>query len=259
MTFLFALISLFLFAEIKKSSQAAFSIQHSTSKEKISAKSYVQNGLFAQFDGIENVEYGKHDSTSTTWINLKENPIIKNALFNENSAIPTQTMVTDGRLSDFRISGDFTLHSCLVVCPFKWYNWTMIGIGTGAGMQNGIVFSGMDGNRGNIVCYRKAYSGTILNFVQTGLQQGQACIIDIVFQYSIKTYFVYVDGICVGQSQISDENWNLDNVNVSIGCQFHHYTDMGNFRIYDILFYKRMLTQDEISYNYEIDKMRFGL
>ena len=118
------------------------------------------------------MEYGKHDSTSTTWINLKGNPIIENALFNENSAIPTWPMVTDGRLSDFRISGDFTLHSCLVVCPFKWYNWTMIGIGIGAGLENGICLCGRDGGVGGKVCYRKAYSGTILNSVQTGLQQG---------------------------------------------------------------------------------------
>lgn len=34
------------------------------------AKRYVQNGLIAQWDGIENVGYGKHNSSSAKWKNL---------------------------------------------------------------------------------------------------------------------------------------------------------------------------------------------
>ena len=48
----------------------------------------------------------------------------------------------------------------------------MIGIGIGAGLENGICLCGRDGGVGGKVCYRKAYSGTILNSVQTRLQQG---------------------------------------------------------------------------------------
>lgn len=261
LTFLFCVFLASLsFSEIRKSNNAAFSmIKTQNTDGRLTAKSYVQDSLFAQFDGIENIEYGKHNSNAKNWINLKGNPIIKNILFDDNSAIPTNNAYMNGNISNLKMTEDFTLHSCLVVCPFKWYNWTMIGIGTGAGFQNGICLSGMDSNRGNIVCYRKSYSGTIFNSVQIGLQSGKTYVIDITFCYDIKTYFVYVDGIYIGKSQILDENWNLNDVNVSIGCFFNRYNDIGDFRIHSILYYKRILTQDEISYNYDIDKVRFGL
>ena len=129
--------------------------------------------MFAQWDGIENVGYGKHDSTATTWINLKNGQNIPNVVFDDNSAKPTGVSYTNTRSSDFRINCDFTLHGCLVVCPFQWYNWTMIGIGKGSALENGICFCGRNtGNGGGKVCYRIAYSGTVLNSISTGLTTG---------------------------------------------------------------------------------------
>ena len=34
------------------------------------ARDYVQNGLIAMWDGIENVGYGQHDDAATTWVDL---------------------------------------------------------------------------------------------------------------------------------------------------------------------------------------------
>ncbi len=36
----------------------------------VSAKRYIQNGLVAMWDGIENAGWGKHDPNATTWVDL---------------------------------------------------------------------------------------------------------------------------------------------------------------------------------------------
>ena len=39
----------------------------------LSAKSYVQDGLVAMWDGIENAGWGTHDANATTWVDLTGN------------------------------------------------------------------------------------------------------------------------------------------------------------------------------------------
>lgn len=228
------------------------------SEKTISAASYVQEGLYAQWDGIENAGYGVHDPSATIWINLKGGIKIINASFGESYASPKKTLWTEDSSTEFIINSDFTLHGCLVTCPFRWYNWTMLGIGTSAGLQKGICFSGMDGSRGSgSVCYRSAYSGAIHNQINTYVGTSQFCTIDILFEHSSKTYSVCLDGKYVGESTILEENWNLDGVANHIGCQFSNYNDLGDFRIHDILYYKRTLTEEEIAYNNLLDRYRF--
>ena len=41
-----------------------------TSKEYVPASAYVQEGLIAMWDAIENVDWGIHDSSATTWKDL---------------------------------------------------------------------------------------------------------------------------------------------------------------------------------------------
>ena len=42
-------------------------------EQPISAKSYIRNGLVFQVDGLENVGFGQHDSSSTIWKDLTGN------------------------------------------------------------------------------------------------------------------------------------------------------------------------------------------
>ena len=41
-----------------------------TCTAEITSRSYVQHGLVAQYDGIDNAGYGTHDSSATTWADL---------------------------------------------------------------------------------------------------------------------------------------------------------------------------------------------
>lgn len=47
-----------------------------TGGEKLSAKSYVQDGLIAMWDGIENAGWGVHDDAATTWVDLIDGRIL---------------------------------------------------------------------------------------------------------------------------------------------------------------------------------------
>lgn len=232
-------------------------------EEGISAKSYIQNGLISQWDGIENVGYGIHDDSSTRWIDLKSEVPILGIRFDTYAAIPTGTTppLTDSRYYGFRIDRDFTMHGCLINPPRYWTNWTLVGIGRGAGCENGIVLCARDGEINYSVAYRSAYSGTVFAKVNTGTVVSEKYVVDIVFHYETKRFSVYVNSLLVGSSTIPEDNWNLDGVSNLSACigLFHNLSNIGDFRVFDFMLYERCLTEEEISYNHAIDKERFGL
>jgi len=221
----------------------------------VTARSYIQNGLVSQWDGIENIGYGIHDGLATTWIDLVGGVPMKNVKFGDNHAIPTGSTRTFG----FYITGDLTLHACLVNGPIYWGNWAEIGIGVGSGIENGIVLAARGGSSPNYsVCYRMAYSGTVYASVPTGTIKGEKFSIDIMFQYSSKTYWVYVNGELTGNATIPEENWNLDGVSCAVGIGvFYNYSNLGDFKVFNYMLYDRMLSEDEIAYNVAIDQARF--
>lgn len=224
------------------------------------ASDYVQEGLVSQWDGIENAGYGIHDGLATTWIDLVGGVPMKNVRFGDDHAIPTGNTMTDSRPGyyPFYANGDFTLHGCLVNCPRAWYNWTEIGIGTGAGIENGICLSARDGSVNYHVCYRAAYSGAVLAAAGTGTVVGEKYSVDVVFRYSDKTYLVYVNGVMTDSATISESDWNLDGKALSVGIGlFHNLNGMGDFKVFDFMLYDRMLSDDEIAFNHEIDLQRF--
>jgi hypothetical protein len=49
------------------------SLDYAGNKTTYSAKSYIQDGLIAMWDGIENVGYGVHDENATVWKDLVGN------------------------------------------------------------------------------------------------------------------------------------------------------------------------------------------
>lgn len=99
--FLLAFISFISFSEIKKGCIASFSIQHSSSKESISAKSYVQNGLDAMWDGIENIGWSMHDENSQEWVDLVGGS--PSLMLNAQTHFSKNALVRQGK--DGRITG----------------------------------------------------------------------------------------------------------------------------------------------------------
>ena len=227
---------------------------------KLTAKSYVQNGLILQFDSLENAGYNRRDDSITAWTNLVDRTdYAKDISFTNSIGMKFQSIprisVTNRRRYLY-MDHDFTLHGCLVVANTYWGNWVQIGIGCGGANQNGIAFSAE--NNKYAVQYRERYGGPIICSVPTGTTLGQACSIDIAFDYANKTYYVYIDGEAVGEATIPEESWNLDNKQVYVYFPLFYYVSE-DFEVFDVMLYGRCLSEDEIKHNAHIDRERYGL
>ena len=56
-----------------KSSLSVRETGFAKSGTKVTAKDYIQDGLVAMWDAQENIGWGKHDDTATTWVDLTGN------------------------------------------------------------------------------------------------------------------------------------------------------------------------------------------
>ena len=255
-----AFASLILTADIRKGCIASFSIAKTQSINGYTAKSYVQDKLTTLFDAIENAGFNKHVDGSATWIDLiGERNINYPLMFNDNYCVLLSN-------SDFRtdywhrysINGDFTIHGVVVNPNPYWGNWTMIGLGRDSGMQNGICLTAVDSNY--LVKYRTKYGTSDVCSIKTKTSSGQQYSIDIVFQYDSKTFYVYINASYVDKATIPAESWNLDGKNdLHFGGYFYSTNYVGNFRLHNMMLYGKMLNEEEIQHNYEIDKERFNL
>ncbi len=226
----------------------------------LSAKSYVQDGLVALWDGIENADWGVHDESATSWVDLIGGKAMPNRSFTSDFAAMTTSRSFIGTHTDppFRMDTDFTLHTVIVNAPISGFYRTLLGIGSdgAGGLEQGITLTARSSAPYRVV-YRPGYSGAIAGEVDTKTTSGEVYSLDIVFSYESKVFSVYVNSEIKGSAEIPEDKWVMDGVNVSIGAYFQSLdATMGHF---SIMFYNRALTVEEIGYNYTIDKARFGL
>lgn len=224
-----------------------------------STNTYILNGLVNWWDGI----LSEFDATKNKWKDLVEGENFNGSLKGTGDFAVWDGAWASIRTENYRSISDFTLHS-LVETPNKasWKNWCVIGIGNrnSMGVENGIVL----GCRNNpmAVSYRSAYSGSLLNAVNlTNVGFGDTISIDIVFHYLVLTYEVYVNGEYVGSSQILEDNWNLDDAQLNIAASWFYSQDDSNknCKLYNIFYYNRALSAEEVAHNFAIDVERFGL
>ena len=225
---------------------------------------YIKDGLVNFWDGLLSPrDYSSSDAVLGYWYDVLRGEALSGYVIDAPYILvgiaPNSYAwgATDSKI----INSDFSIHTRLELPKRNiWKAWSIIGIGREDGLQDGIVLSGA--NQTLQVQYRMRYSGTILNSIPlVGVSYGSTITYDLIFLYNTKTYIVYIDGIYAGESTILVENWNLDGKLVRIGMNFLG-RDIGyndNTKYYNLLFYNKALTADEIYHNYLIDKERFGL
>ena len=235
-------------------------------EEGISAKSYVQEGLSIQFDGIENVSYGNHDASTTWWYELITRQYkwqIYHAYDDCVSFQSSQIMqhLTGGNAS-LRADSDLTIHA-VVTAPssISWAVRAMPNLGRDSFGINGFCLGGVAG-KSNIQAYwGSTYSGGTKYYIDTGIGVNTTFVVDSVFQKETLLMTVYVNGIEVGSKTIVETVWNLDGQNVflQMGANSGALNDSTGFRLFSVMLYDRCLTEEEIQYNYTIDLERFGI
>lgn len=217
----------------------------------LSSKNYVQEGLVAHFDAVENVGVGQHDASAARWRDLKGSAFIerqKNAGWLEqgfDSSMDDQYISNLPALHPSAISVEVAMnilsngsHSASAAYPhiFREGN-SRYAIHFEGSTSDKPVFAanGLDGRLYPKVPFRK---GTI------------AALSDAT------NYRLYIGGSCVKTSgekavpsttnHLGTGAWNLNGQN---GWLHGHY--------FNLRFYNRALTDTELAHNTVVDQLRF--
>ena len=225
------------------------------------AKDYVQDGLVAMWDGIENAGWGTHDDTTTTWKDLAGNRDLtytQGTIINPDNAqctsysssiayrsgnIPAVTMEFVFKLDDAQTSA-----SCFVLLN----------------RQNTVRYNGQFGF--NYGYFGNLYFETLGNIRRCGVPFDitDRTIHSISAAWGNGNYSPATSGNVDGVSRLVTNlagTGRDGDANFIVGglAPFQPYAYGMKGRVYSVRFYSRALTAGEIARNYNIDKARFGL
>lgn len=216
------------------------------------AADYVQEGLFLMYDGIENAGWGVHDPDATSWIDLVNGITISVNGFNSDCAIMKTVSLTDAALLDALASPNMTVEmftvcgvsplssriSPIMVMPetsyfnVNYYRW-----GTSVNYTTG--FRHLFGKQNNWYIYFPR-EGDVETIRFTLTRDGT----------TVKAY--YYNGTSLdAYSYLATEP--------TVSPTELRFWRAGDPEVYFVRIYNRTLSEAEVSYNFLIDKARFGL
>ncbi len=230
---------------------AAFAVAGTLHAEAYTSASYVQGGLIAQWDGIDNAGTGTHDPNATVWKDLVGNlnmtltakgrwNMLGNALYVSGmgaqgpSAAPaykTIEIVFKMKRDGGRIMFASGLQSRLV------------GVDPASGSPKTIYFNGKGSSGGNDKCFKWSLDTEAL-CTATATYTGD------------NVADVYCDG-AVRNDGNNANNWGVGDAKVAVGGRLLNETYPWFGEIYAIRLYDTVLTAEEIAANAAIDRARF--
>ena len=253
---------------------------------KPTARSYVQDGLVAQWDGIENAGWGTHNASATSWNDLVNGtPLtIVNGAFTSNSIVLTGgTIYSESipALTQAIASGEATIEYGGVFRPREGITYLTESTGfkiggkysgtwtsTSESTQGATFWSKNNANSASFgntypIQYesRWGWDDSMTNHaaptsINLGSNQGgigqRACTVQMVI------------GSGIGNSYVDTTFFNSAMVNTAAtyknsGFALGSYAARSNMEYYFFRVYSRPLTAEEIEINYLIDKARFNL
>lgn len=214
----------------------------SAKKSAPTASDYVQNGLVAMWDGIENAGWGVHDSEATTWKDLigsSDLTIYGDVLSN---CISNIGLSRNAAGASFKIDGISTIEACHEY-------------------QGGSTAYGIIANTGDV-------SASRIGLAHYGAANGFQTYSNIFWAYPEignqhaitlcgTTSQCYVNGNELQPVTHSTDGWNNGSVTLIGGRIGGGYSLHANY--FCIRFYSRALTSAEIAANYAVDSIRFNL
>ena len=230
-------------------------------KQGKTARDYVQNGLVAMWDGIENAGWGVHDANATTWKDLVggvgDCTIYGTPNWSDDALACLKRCFARSTSLDFSntiLSGTYTVEILIRPEP--------------TGVSNGgFISTGDNGSRVFWIWERNAnYAELIDSFATaqgTWNRPSTGRTIAHLLQFSVAPTgaFFAVDGVVFQTKTTTSTSaltagW-LDIGRIRVTTETSGY--IGNDSICRCSLYSRALTADEIAANYAIDKERFNL
>ena len=215
-------------------------------KSGYTAKDYVQDGLVAMWDGIENAGFGVHDSVARTWkdlIGVHDFVLPAGISFGEDCALFTKSAgkeqswgFYDNEILTTEICGKHT--STSVGFAFQFTN--------GVACKRMFAYLSTN-NRG----FQFISMGNTMNRPAFGIRWSVAATFNSV---SIQTETFY-------NGQSSPMNTRTTSWGAKRACIGYYKNDTYAFvgEICSVRLYSRAITSAEVAANYAIDKARFGL
>ena len=217
------------------------------------AKDYVQDGLVAMWDGIENAGWGVHDPNATVSRDLVGNVVsLGTCLFGDNFFTPSLGASFDLRTSEnVSLANGYTIKICANL------------LSVGDGDPTSIVgFIGKWSTEGETSIKHSSSYGYALRVKNT------ICEFDPILgkgPFGINASF---DGRNLCQySFLKDKQFiqtlsgstdgKVGVVTISLLSTIHGLDNL--FEVYNVAVYRRGLSMEELSHNCAVDKARFGL
>ena len=213
-----------------------------TDEEAVSytAADYIQDGLIALWDGIENAGWGDNDKTKNTWVNL---------------ITGVATAVTSSGLRQWSDTKDaLEVPASVSVSTSAQLNFfTPVSLADQARSIEIVFYRTVTSSQQVIPLYHLSsnYTGIMCALFAEAppMQRAYLCLYRAA---GSNAYLAWRSDSWVGVGK-AGATW-------SNNCRlFCNYMSEPNGGICVIRFYNRNLTAQEIAYNYAIDKVRFGL
>lgn len=227
-------------------------------KRKFEASDYIQDGLIAQWDGVENAGYNTHVASLSNWVDLKGGP---------PCTLYKNTVTENG----MRFEYYWTTRGGTFNRVFPWQNATfeVVTSNVGAGTSTRFLFqSGCSTSRDPSVAI--AYSGGVVNTLcyytgsgtsytdgASGMLGGTYCV---TTGTDTSAFLLYRNGLLAELAGTG--RWNIQRGWGA--CLAYRGTDQAQINfpkvtIHGVRVYSRALSPAEIAHNYAIDKARFNL
>ena len=234
------------------------------------ARDYVQDGLIAMWDGIENAGWGIHEQNATVWKNLvgTEDMVFNQSfeydIYNDSVLFRDDNRSGHRAISQMSITmtNDMTLEGMMLVPNVEPIWDVRMCIGLLIDSKTGVFpFARGTPLYTPSLKYSASYNDNSDRYFGSP-KRGETVSSAIVFRRADKSFDGYYNGKYVASIGSQDDNWLGDNKILKPVFVYKQLSDtmIGcDFRIHYMRIYSRVLTAEEIAYNYEIDKARFNL
>ena len=254
MTFIILVVGIAVSAPTKSMIGAKATVTTSNAEMKYTARDYVQEGLVAIWDGIENIGYGLHDSNATVWIDLSGNDnhaIVSNGTFDNNSFGISGITATGIYGAKATLSGKYAFEIAIKDTRgslFAWHEGLYYCVNNSFGIGKIITTSNtywarLDGNGCNNGLNLK---GILMPLSNVGIS-------------STKNRY---DNLMIGESEIVSVSGFTSRVftlpDDSLYLLYNYKAKITSGRVYCIRLYSTY-NKERSLYNYNIDKERFNL
>jgi hypothetical protein len=242
----------------------------------LSAKDYVQDGLVAMWDGIENAGWGVHDASATVWKDLvggmdvvSDTPLADGVRHWESDAFVFDAIQGEGLVGVPNNELKDAIENCVLTVDSAFYT-------NGTGSNNTCILQVSNGALVDGLLFATVNSTGIDSGISDGWAVSRARVVfgnNWGFNNK-KIYAFYKCNGNVGELLVNCDgmtsNTNTLSPPVSQG-QLANSLYLGSYSwpagrkrvfmggIHSVRIYNRALTAEEIAHNYSIDKARFGL